>query len=193
MQVLGKLYFSLLIGSVIASCGGGAPTVESDAPSFFVGQMSTESSQAPVGQEYLATWLISYIPGQQEIYLSTTLPSNPVAGRDRWALTVRFDPARASGTLEASTLALTLFSGYKNECCINREDPFGSTETYASVFTAVAGTVSFVNDREGTFDVEMQQETSPRSGDYFGNRFRLTGCWRISRGETGASGCQIAK
>ncbi len=87
-------------------------------------------------------------------------------------------------------LMYVYFQKYKNECCLNPNDPFGAFETYDKVFVAVSGTVTFESLRVGTFDMIFQEEVPARTGNVFGLMFRVQGCWHIGS-EFEASGCSL--
>jgi hypothetical protein len=182
----------VLVSALLAACGGGS-TDESPGSTYSVGRLQAEGAQpSPQLSENLSSWLISRVPDKEEIYLSTRTTPFSEGGRDRWAMTVRVDPALIPGTHEGATVDIRLFSNYWNDCCLNRGDPFGSSETYDRAYAAVAGTVTFRTDRDGDFDMQMQEESPARSGIFVGPVFRLKGCWRIA-GEQTPSGCTVTQ
>lgn len=193
MRITERVVVAFLSVLLVAACGEGSQESSESAPTFYVGRMTNGDAAAPVGYEYLTSWVVSYIPGQHEIYLATATTPFAEGQRDRWALTIRFDPGRVPAVLNASDVALTLFSNYKNDCCINRDDAFGSSETYTAAYSAVSGMISLQSDRQGTFDVVMQEEVTARSRNFIGPRFRLRGCWRFAGGEQGTSGCALVE
>ena len=190
MFVVRKLV-ALLGSAILASCGGlGSTDQPSEAP-FSIGRLQSEGPpSAPLSGENLSAWLVSRVANGEEIYLSTRTAPFADGGKDRWAVTIRVDQALIPGTLSASAASVRLFSRYWNDCCLNRADQYGSFETYDHSYAAVAGTVTFRTDREGSFDLRMQEESPLRSGIFIGPTFQLRGCWHIG-GERVPSGCTV--
>lgn len=106
-----------------------------------------------------------------------------------WALSVRtyLDPV---GVVDSNGFDVTLFSDYTGECCLNESDTFGLFEDAESSYRAVSGYIDFKSDREATFSLDFQQESSTRGGNLFGQIVNVQGCWNRA-GESGVSGCEL--
>lgn len=198
MISLRALAVSSCAAALLAACGGAAELDLSPAPAHFDGQLRSEGEVVALDDgDYLTSWHASYQDDrdgqeQQEIYLSTRTRPFSGGGRDRWALTIRIPRDQTSGTRGVQELGLHLFSNYKNDCCLNRDDLFGASESYDKVYAAVRGTVKFESDLQGSFDVEMQEESAVRSGQFSGPTFRLRGCWKIGN-EVTPAGCMLKR
>lgn len=190
-------FIAAIIATFLSACGGGdnkTAVGNSANPvtySFGRTQSSDTSPGSPVVNENLAAWLIRYIPENEEVYLSTRTAPFSEGGSDKWAMTVRVDPQLIPGTIAGPNLNVRLFSNYRNACCLNTADPYGSAETYEHAYAAVGGTMTFNSEKQAVFDLQMQEEVPARSGNFIGTAFRLKGCWHLPGEQATSPDCTI--
>jgi hypothetical protein len=195
MKIANILLTALLVILLLACGGGGAAGTSATPATYSIGQMQSFGTQpsSPQVNESLSAWLIGHIytPDNEEIYLSTrTIPFSE-GGSDRWAITVRVDPQLIPGIVAGSDLNVRLFSNYRNDCCLNAADAYGSLETYEHAYAAVGGSVTLNSDRQAIFDLQMQEESPARSGNFVGPTFQFKGCWQIVGEHASPSACIV--
>ena len=111
----------------------------------------------------------------------------------QWALAIRTQP-NPVGTILAQDVEIKLMSNYtfnSDLCCINTL-PFSAFDQAETSYIGVSGSINFVSNKNGTFEVGFQKAEEFGDGMVVlsGEITTVEGCWFIA-GESGVSGCNL--
>lgn len=169
-----------------------ATSNSADNNNFSVGTArSTDIGYININNKF-NSWLITQIGAErQEILLIVKEVLGEFNAPAKWALAIRTQPDPI-GTILAEDVEIKLFSNYTSNtelCCVNTR-PFSDFDQADASYLGVSGSIDFVSNKSGTFQIGFQKEDELGSGKTSGKIVIVEGCWSIS-GEDGVSGCNL--
>jgi len=163
---------------------------------FSVGSVrSTDLLYLPLDEKF-NSWLISTVGQSQQIMLKVKEELTPGGFNDLalWAMAVR-KTIDQGGTVFYDEAEIKIFPNYiprDDICCVNSR-PFSDFDNADAAYVAVGGFINFNgSNKQASFDLDFQKETSVGSGVLEGPIVKVEGCWSIA-GEGGVSGCEIGQ
>lgn len=155
--------------------------------------LSYDLNQININSKFNSWGIIQFGHERQQIILKVYERLGEFNVPAQWALAIR-TPQNPVGTILAKDVEIKLMSNYtfnSELCCINTL-PFSAFDQAETSYIGVNGSINFVSNKNGTFEVGFRKVEALDDGTIVlsGKITTVKGCWFIA-GENGISGCNL--